>query len=189
MYVRAVGIAGAGLMLLVVSVAGMAGVGLLASLPSGAVTPPVLAQSYGQQGYGQQSRAGAAALDWAQAQVGTPYVWGGETPGVGFDCSGLVQAAYRVAGVGLPRVAQDQYDAGPDLPAGAALEPGDLVFFGGGPGDVSHVGIYAGIEGGQTVMVDAPHTGADVRVEPFPTTVGASFGAGDVYLGATRPGP
>ncbi|MGA2472080.1 MAG: NlpC/P60 family protein, partial [Acidimicrobiales bacterium] len=52
------------------------------------------------------SGAGAVAVEWALSQIGTPYVWGGETPGVGFDCSGLVQAAYRVAGVALPRVAQ-----------------------------------------------------------------------------------
>ena len=130
--------------------------------------------------------AGGIALDWALAQVGTPYVWGGETPGVGFDCSGLVQAAYAAAGVSLPRVAQDQFDAGPQLPPGAPLEPGDLVFFGGGPGDVEHVGLYVGVQDGQAVMVDAPHTGADVRVEPFPTTIGASFGD-EGFVGATDP--
>jgi cell wall-associated NlpC family hydrolase len=92
----------------------------------------------------------------------------------------LVQAAYRVAGITLPRVAQDQYNAtmklGPDDP----LEPGDLVFFGASTTDITHVGIYIG--NGQ--MVDAPHTGADVRVESFPTTVGAPWGT-DIYLGAT----
>ena len=44
------------------------------------------------------ARAGTLAVSWALSQIGTPYVWGGETPGVGFDCSGLVQAAYAVAG-------------------------------------------------------------------------------------------
>ena len=95
-------------------------------------------------------------------QVGTPYIWGGETPGVGFDCSGLTQAAYQVAGIAIPRVAQDQFDAWPALPPGTELEPGDLVFFGSGPRDVSHVGIYLGVRVGPP-MVDAPHTGADVR--------------------------
>ena len=147
-----------------------------------------LANSYGET----QARtvaagtAGGIALDWALAQVGTPYVWGGETPGVGFDCSGLVQAAYKVAGIMLPRVAQDQYDAGPQLPAGAPLQPGDLVFFGQGPEVIDHVGIYVGVEGGQSVMVDAPHTGANVRVEPFPATVDASWGT-DAFVGATAP--
>jgi hypothetical protein len=51
---------------------------------------------------------------------------------------------------------------------------------------VSHVGIYVGVQDGQSVMVDAPHTGADVRVEPFPSRIGASWGT-DSYLGATQP--
>jgi cell wall-associated NlpC family hydrolase len=135
---------------------------------------------------GSSDSAGAVAVSWALAQIGTPYVWGGETPGVGFDCSGLVQAAYAVAGVSLPRVAQDQYDATSKVAAGAVLEPGDLVFFGGGPDSIDHVGLYVGVVGGQNVMVDAPHTGADVRAEAFPATPGASFGS-LLYVGATRP--
>ena len=132
------------------------------------------------------SAAATTAVDWALAQVGTPYVWGGETPGVGFDCSGLVQAAYRVAGINLPRTAQPQFDAGPHLPPSSPLEPSDLVFFGTSTGGVTHVGIYVGARDGQALMVDAPHTGADVRVQPFPTTVGALFG--DLrYVGATAP--
>jgi cell wall-associated NlpC family hydrolase len=148
-----------------------------------------LATAYGQgtAGTAAAGRAAVIAAGWALAQVGTPYVWGGETPGVGFDCSGLVQAAYQAAGIGLPRVAQDQYDAGPHLPPGAPLQPGDLVFFGASAMDVTHVGIYAGVRGGQAMMVDAPHPGADVRVEPFPAIQGAPWGS-DVYLGATRPG-
>jgi cell wall-associated NlpC family hydrolase len=148
-----------------------------------------LAQTYDQTQTETVDATNAAgvAVDWALAQVGTPYVWGGETPGVGFDCSGLVQAAYRAAGISMPRVAQDQYNAGPPVSAGDLLEPGDLVFFGGGPSDVTHVGIYIGTQGGQAVMVDAPHTGANVRVEPFPTTIGAAFGTTDVVVGFTRP--
>jgi cell wall-associated NlpC family hydrolase len=129
--------------------------------------------------------AGALAVSWALSQIGTPYVWGGETPGVGFDCSGLVQAAYAVAGVALPRVAQDQYDETPKLAPGAALESGDLVFFGGGTGSIDHVGLFVGAIGGNDVMVDAPHTGADVRAEDFPASPGSSFGS-LLYVGATR---
>jgi cell wall-associated NlpC family hydrolase len=132
------------------------------------------------------SAAGPVAVSWALSQIGTPYVWGGETPGVGFDCSGLVQAAYAVAGVSLPRVAQDQYNTTPKLAPGAALVPGDLVFFGGGPDSIDHVGLYVGVVSGQNVMVDAPHTGADVRAEAFPAAPGAGFG-GLLYVGATRP--
>jgi cell wall-associated NlpC family hydrolase len=83
-------------------------------------------------------------------------------------------------------VAQDQYASTPQVPGGAPLATGDLVFFGSGPTAVDHVGIYLGVVDGNAVMVDAPHSGADVRAEPFPTTVGAAFGSLR-YLGATRP--
>jgi cell wall-associated NlpC family hydrolase len=148
-----------------------------------------LAQSYGGTTTSlvpTGSSAGVVAAEWAMQQIGTPYVWGGETSGVGFDCSGLVQAAYRAAGVSLPRVAQDQYDATAKVPAGAPLALGDLVFFGGGTSSIDHVGLYVGVQGGSSVMVDAPFTGAVVRVERFPTTVGAAFGS-LLYVGATRP--
>ena len=91
------------------------------------------------------------------------------------DCSGLAQAAYRTAGITLPRVAQDQFDAGPVVPAGAEVAPGDLVFFGSGPTGVEHVGLYVGA--GE--MIDAPHTGALVRFD-----VADQPG----LVGATRPG-
>ncbi len=131
--------------------------------------------------------AGAIAVEWALSQIGTPYVWGGETPGVGFDCSGLVQAAYKVAGVALPRVAQDQYDATTKLgPGNTELAPGDLVFFGTSATAIDHVGLYVGVLDDETAMVDVPYTGARVRAEPFPSTVGAAFGS-LAYVGATRP--
>jgi cell wall-associated NlpC family hydrolase len=119
------------------------------------------------------SAAAATAVRFALAQIGSPYLWGGEGPG-GFDCSGLVQAAYQAAGIALPRVAQQQYDAGPRLQPGEALQPGDLVFFGADARHVTHVGIVVG----PGEMVDAPHAGATVRREPFNWPD---------YLGATRP--
>lgn len=115
------------------------------------------------------------AVQTALSQVGTPYLWGGETPDAGFDCSGLVQYAYGRAGLPLPRTAQTQYNRGPHLPPGAQPQLGDLVFFGTNTGHVTHVGMALG----QGRMVDAPHSGALVRVEPI-----AGFGH---YLGATRP--
>jgi cell wall-associated NlpC family hydrolase len=121
------------------------------------------------------------AVQVALAQFGTPYVWGGEST-AGFDCSGLVQFSYAKAGLSLPRTAQEQYDATAHLPAAAELQPGDLVFFGAGKKAVTHVGIALG----DGRMIDAPHTGADVRYDEIPATVGAAFGD-DLYLGATRP--
>jgi cell wall-associated NlpC family hydrolase len=113
----------------------------------------------------------ASAIAFAAEQLGAPYLWGGTGPG-GWDCSGLVQAAYRSAGVTLPRVAQDQFDAGPQLAAGVTVAPGDLVFFGPSTSLVDHVGLYLG----DGEMIDAPHTGAVVREEPaaWPDLVGAT---------------
>ena len=104
-----------------------------------------------------------AAVAYALAQLGTPYLWGGEGAG-GFDCSGIVQAAYAAAGLQLPRVAQAQYDATASnaVPLDQ-LRPGDLVFFGASTSAITHVGIV--VSPGQ--MVDAPHTGAVVRIEPY----------------------
>lgn len=127
------------------------------------------------------SGAAGGALEFALSQLGVPYLYGGEGPS-GYDCSGLVQAAYRTAGIALPRTAQEQYDTGPHLPASAQLQPGDLVFFGFGANAIEHVGIV--VRAGE--MVDAPHSGTVVRTEPYPTTVGAAWGD-ERYLGATRP--
>ncbi|MEX5710707.1 C40 family peptidase [Parafrankia sp. FMc6] len=110
---------------------------------------------------------------YIQGQIGIPYLWGGDGPQLtelpdgrvkvtgGFDCSGLTRAAYAAAGVKLPRTAQQQYEAGPLVPAGSFLQPGDLLFFGTGPGDVTHVGIAVS----STQMINAPHRGAVVRID------------------------
>jgi cell wall-associated NlpC family hydrolase len=111
------------------------------------------------------------AVEFACAQLGRPYVWGGNGE-PGFDCSGLTHAAYAAAGLSLPRTAQTQYNAGPLVPAETSLQPGDLVFYGNGPQSVTHVGIAIS----PTQMIDAPHTGADVEI----TAVGR-------YLAASRP--
>lgn len=107
------------------------------------------------------SSGAAAAVAAAESQIGVPYHWGGESPGVGFDCSGLTQWAWGRAGVGIPRTAQEQYDAIEHVSL-AALEPGDLVFWGAG-GGISHVGMYVG----NGDVVHAPETGETVRIQPI----------------------
>lgn len=124
----------------------------------------------------QPGTAADTAVQAAMAMLGTPYVWGGEDPR-GFDCSGLVQWAYAHAGIALPRTAQLQFDAGPRRRAGSRPQPGDLLFFGDGPKAIHHVGIFIG----DGLMVDAPHTGAVVRLDRV-----AGFTV--PYVGSTAPG-
>ena len=101
------------------------------------------------------SERAAAALSFAMAQIGKPYVWGGTGPG-GYDCSGLTYAAYRAAGISIPRTSQSQY-YGLTKVALSDLQPGDLVFYYGG---ISHVGMYIG--GGQ--IVHSPTFGQTVTI-------------------------
>jgi hypothetical protein len=120
----------------------------------------------------------AVALRAAMAQLGLPYQWGGDGPtagDAGFDCSGLTTFAYAAAGIRLPRTAHTQFGAGPHVPAGSPLQPGDLVFY-GTPDAVHHVGMYLG----EGRMVNAPTFGQPVRTAYYRWR-------GDDYLGATRP--
>jgi cell wall-associated NlpC family hydrolase len=96
------------------------------------------------------------ALAFARAQVGKPYVWGATGPD-SYDCSSLTQAAWRAAGVTLPRTTYDQVNAGTTVPL-SDIHPGDLVFF---YDDISHVGLYVG----NGMMIHAPKPGAYVREE------------------------
>lgn len=116
------------------------------------------------------------AVNDAAKLLGILYLWGGESIKSGFDCSGLVQYVYREAGVSLPRVAQNQFDAGPAVPPGTVVEPGDLVFFGPSPTNVKHVGMYVG----DGMMINAPYTGAVVRFD--------RVSSGGSIVGVTAPG-
>ncbi len=123
---------------------------------------------------------GQAAANSALSQLGVPYVWGGETPGQGFDCSGLVQWAWSQAGVWIPRTTETEWAALPHVSL-AALQPGDLLFYYDLDGDnqVDHVVMYVGSGpwGTQTV-IQAPYTGSTVSYSPIWT-------AG--LIGAARP--
>lgn len=122
--------------------------------------------------------AAAAAL----RQIGRPYVWGGGSgtgpTGGGFDCSGLALHAWSKAGARLPHYTGSQFRQGLRVPF-SRLRPGDLVFFGGGVGDPTHVGVY--LKNG--IMVHAPKTGDVVRATKFTTS--AYYRAH--YRGAVRP--
>ena len=111
--------------------------------------------------------AGAATLDPVRSRivftalqmVGVPYRYGGEAPD-GFDCSGLVQYAYRAAGVPVPRTSRAQLDATAPVALADAIA-GDLLFF--RSEDFSHVGIYLG----EGRFVHAPATGRTVSIASF----------------------
>jgi cell wall-associated NlpC family hydrolase len=134
-------------------------------------------RGFGAAGGAAETAAAHKILGLARKYIGTPYVWGGESP-KGFDCSGFAQYLYGKAGIRIPRTTYTQWQTGHSVPQGQ-LQPGDLVFFrgsdskGGLPG---HVGVYIG----NGMMIDAPHTGASVRTESI-----ATFGG---YMGARRYG-
>ncbi|MEV4221859.1 MULTISPECIES: NlpC/P60 family protein [Nonomuraea] len=140
---------------------------------------------------GAPTTKGAVAAAAALARLGTPFSWGGGSPSgptrgigrgastVGFDCSGLTLYSWARAGVRLGHYTGAQFRQGRRVPL-TALRQGDLVFFGGGSGDPTHVGLY--VRGG--VMVHAPKTGDVVRTTRFLDN--PYFRA--TYRGAVRPG-
>jgi cell wall-associated NlpC family hydrolase len=132
--------------------------------------------------------AGGMALRAAMEMIGVPYSWGGggvhgPSHGVGrgagtrgFDCSGLTQYAWASAGVLIGRTTRQQWSQGARVPR-KRLRPGDLVFYDSNPGrpGPEHVGLVVDAER----MVNAPFTGASVRVEPLDRPT---------FLGVVRPG-
>ena len=119
----------------------------------------------------------AAAVQFAYSELGKPYRWGA-TGELGFyDCSGLMLRAYQKGGLTLPRTSRQQWYAGPRVWNVTDMQPGDLVFYAyntADPATIHHVGIYIGAGN----MIDAPYTGANVRITPFLR--------GD-FIGAVRP--
>lgn len=117
----------------------------------------------------------ALILSHAQQAIGTPYRFGGNTPD-GLDCSGLVEMTYRAAGIRVPRTADEQFRA---LPQVDTPRPGDLLFF-GDRRKASHVGIYRG--NGQ--MIHAPGNGRAVVSVPLEIDYWQ-----ERFLGAASPAP
>lgn len=117
----------------------------------------------------------ALILANAQQALGTPYRLGGNTP-EGLDCSGLVEMAYRAAGIPVPRTAHDQFR---ELPGVHEARPGDLLFFGSGR-KATHVGIYQG----NRQMIHAPGRGREVVSVPLDIDYWQNR-----FLGAAGPAP
>jgi cell wall-associated NlpC family hydrolase len=138
-----------------------------------ATTTPTIAQV-------GSSAQGNAAVAYAEKQIGVPYVWGGETPGVGFDCSGLVQWAWGKAGISIARTTESQYPSMLHVTL-TQLQPGDLLFYYNLDGDhlVDHVVMYVGSgPWGVDTTIAAAHSGTTVALAPL-------FTAG--LIGAARP--
>jgi cell wall-associated NlpC family hydrolase len=115
-----------------------------------------------QQYAGPTGTQADQAVAFVYSQLGCPYVYGGTGPcHMGFDCSGLVQAAWAAAGVQLPRDTYEDWAALPHIPV-ASIEPGDLLIYDG----EGHVAMYVG--GGY--IIDAPQTGLDVEKIPMSTS-------------------
>lgn len=96
----------------------------------------------------------------ARQHLGLPYVWGGEDPNRGFDCSGLIKFTFQEFNVNLPHRADLQYNYGSPVNR-EQLQPGDVVFFATGGYPIGHVGIYIG-EGN---FIHAPRRGKPIKVD------------------------
>jgi cell wall-associated NlpC family hydrolase len=139
--------------------------------PSGSSQVPAWAW-----GSGASASQGDIAANWALTQLGKPYQWGGAGPDT-WDCSGLTMVAWAHAGVQLLHYTGYQWQEGPHVPLNQ-LQRGDLLFFAtntADPSTIHHVGIYIG----NGMMVDAPFTGAFVRIDSMYQPGG--------LIGAVRP--
>jgi cell wall-associated NlpC family hydrolase len=125
------------------------------------------------------NEAAAAAIRFALAERGKPYVWGATGPNA-YDCSGLLLRAYEAAGVTIPRVSRDQFRAGAMLPVQEAA-PGDFLFWAhdtSNPATIHHVAMYLG----DGEIVEAQQSGVPVH------TRDVSFDEGGMMSVAVRPG-
>jgi cell wall-associated NlpC family hydrolase len=126
----------------------------------------------------------SGAVNFAEAQLGKPYLFGGTGPAA-FDCSGLVMMAYRAAGVDIPRTSQQQWAQLPHVTADKVV-PGDLVFFAGADGTPTAPG-HVGLVIGKDTMIEAYATGTPLRVSTFGTP--QSPGGDGTVVGFAQPWP
>lgn len=131
------------------------------ALSSSGMTEPGVLSTFAPSLTGGSS-TGSEVAATAEQYLGVPYQWGGTNPATGLDCSGLVQLVYGQLGYQLPRTSQEQQQVGTVVPSLAQAQPGDLIFYGS---PAEHVGIYIG----NGNMIDAPHTGTNVRIDSVGT--------------------
>ena len=135
-----------------------------AQMPSGSSAAGCVQTAGGVPAVQAPTQAVAAAITFAEQQVGKPYLWGGTGPDA-FDCSGLVMMAYRAAGISIARTSQAQWASETRIPA-SQVQPGDLAFFAGADGtptDPGHVGLVIG----NGKMIEAYATGFPIRVSSY----------------------
>jgi cell wall-associated NlpC family hydrolase len=152
-----------------------AGAAARAAAAAGGPEGPAQAPSWAW-GSGASVTQGDIAANWALSQLGKPYQWGAAGPD-SYDCSGLTMEAWAHAGVQLLHYTGYQWEEGPHVPLNE-LQRGDLLFYAtntADPGTIHHVGIYIG----NGMMVDAPYTGAFVRIDSMYQPGG--------LIGAVRP--
>jgi cell wall-associated NlpC family hydrolase len=137
------------------------------------------------------NQAVAAVIEFAEEQIGKPYLWGGTGPDA-FDCSGLMMMAYRSGGINIPRTSEYQWTFGPHVTESQA-EPGDLVFFAGSDGTVTDPG-HVGLVIGNGQMIEAYATGFPIRIASYTdrdpvgfTRPWATASAGTVVAGSPAP--
>ena len=138
-----------------------------AAAPSATTSKPTAGGSSKNKNASGIPAAAGKAVQAAEKELGVPYEWGGETPGKGFDCSGLVQWAYQQAGISLPRTSQAQWSQlkKRQVPL-KKVQEGDIVFSAGSDGTASAPG-HEGIMANQKQIIQAPFTGRNVEISAF----------------------
>jgi peptidoglycan DL-endopeptidase CwlO len=135
-----------------------------ADMPSGSSAAGCATKAGGVPAINAPNQVVAAAIAFAEQQLGKPYLFGGTGPDA-FDCSGLVMMAYRAAGVNIERTSEQQWATEPRVPA-SQVEPGDLVFFPGSDGTRTSPG-HVGLVIGNGMMIEAYATGFPIRVASY----------------------